>query len=161
MGLVLPSLYSELEGPALAHIVEVLSRVPYLSQIVIGLDRADQEQYAHALHYFSRLPQHHRVLWNDGPRLKAIDEQLQTLGLAPRELGKGRNVWYCFGYVQATGLVDAVALHDCDILTYDRALLARASYTPSCTQGSSTTSARGTTPGSPRESLGGGSVAYS
>ena len=128
MGLVLPSLYSELEGPALAHIVEVLSQVPYLSQIVIGLDRADREQYAHALHYFSRLPQHHRVLWNDGPRLKAIDEQLQTLGLAPRELGKGRNVWYCFGYVQATGLVDAVALHDCDILTYDRALLARLLY---------------------------------
>ena len=58
MGLVLPSLYSELEGPALAHIVEVLSQVPYLSQIVIGLDRADREQYAHALHYFSRLPQH-------------------------------------------------------------------------------------------------------
>lgn len=128
MGLVLPSLYSELEGPALAHIVEVLSQVPYLSQIVIGLDRADREQYAHALHYFSRLPQHHRVLWNDGPRLKAIDEQLQTLGLAPRELGKGRNVWYCFGYVQATGVVDAVALHDCDILTYDRALLARLLY---------------------------------
>ena len=125
---MLPSLYTELEGPALAHIVEVLSRVPYLSQIVIGLDRADREQYAHALHYFSRLPQHHRVLWNDGPRLKAIDEQLQTLGLAPRELGKGRNVWYCFGYVQATGLVDAVALHDCDILTYDRALLARLLY---------------------------------
>ncbi len=128
MGLVLPSLYSELEGPALAHIVEVLSQVPYLSQIVIGLDRADKDQYAHALSYFKRLPQHHRVLWNDGPRLRAIDEQLETLGLAPRELGKGRNVWYCFGYIQATGLVDAVALHDCDILTYDRALLARLLY---------------------------------
>ena len=38
MGLLLPSLYSELEGEALPHIVEDLCQVPYLSQIVIGLD---------------------------------------------------------------------------------------------------------------------------
>jgi glucosyl-3-phosphoglycerate synthase len=48
--------------------------------------------------------------------------------LAPTEPGKGRNVWYCFGYVLASGLVDAVALHDCDILTYERSLLARLIY---------------------------------
>ena len=135
--------------------------LPLLSQIVIGLDRADREQCACPSLFQPPAPASSRTL-ERRPRLKAIDEQLLTLGLAPRELGKGfRNVWYCFGYVQATGLVDAVALHDCDILTYDRALLARLLYTPSCTQGSSTTSARSTTPGSPRESLGGGSVAYS
>jgi len=32
------------------------------------------------------------------------------------------------GYVLATSRVDAVALHDCDILTYDRSLLARLIY---------------------------------
>ncbi len=128
LGLVLPSLFSELEGPALAHIVEELAKVPYLDQIVIGLDRATEDQYRHALKFFSRLPQHHRVLWNDGPRLKAIDKKLAQMELAPTEPGKGRNVWYCFGYVLASGLVDAVALHDCDILTYERSLLARLIY---------------------------------
>lgn len=128
MALVLPSLYSELEGPALENIVEQLARVPYLSQIVIGLDRADEDQYRHALEYFGRLPQHHRVLWNDGPRLQAIDRELDGLGLAPMELGKGRNVWYCLGYIQASGIAQAVALHDCDILTYDRGMLARLMY---------------------------------
>ena len=63
MSLVLPSLYSELEGPALKNIVHELGKVPYLDQVVIGLDRANEEQYRHALEYFSELPQNFKVLW--------------------------------------------------------------------------------------------------
>jgi len=74
------------------------------------------------------VPQNHRILWNDGPRLKALDVELQTLGLAPKEMGKGRNVWYCMGFILASNKVESVALHDCDILTYDRSLLARLIY---------------------------------
>jgi len=128
MGLILPSLFSELEGEALPAIVDELLKVPYLAQIVIGLDRADQQQYRQALAFFGRLPQSHRILWNDGPRLQALDQQLQALDLAPRELGKGRNVWYCMGYTLAAGKCESVALHDCDIVTYDRSLLARLIY---------------------------------
>ena len=128
LGLILPSLFSELEGKALPDIISKIAEVPYLSQIVIGLDRANLDQYKHALQFFSELPQHHRILWNDGPRLKALDKKLQNLGLAPTELGKGRNVWYCMGYILATEKAESVALHDCDILTYDRNLLARLIY---------------------------------
>ncbi len=128
LGLILPSLYSELQTKALPNIVSELTKVPYLSQIVVGLDRADEEQYRHAVQFFSEFPQHHRVLWNDGPRLRAIDAELESLGLAPREPGKGRNVWYCMGYTLATGRAESVALHDCDILTYNRELLARLIY---------------------------------
>lgn len=125
MSLVLPSLFSELEGQALASILDEIKHVPYLDEIVIGLDRANQDQFKHARKYFSRLPQHHRILWNDGPRLRALDKLLSDENLAPREAGKGRNVWYCFGYILASGRADAVAVHDCDILTYQRELLAR------------------------------------
>ncbi len=128
LGLLLPSLYSELEGEALPRIVDHLEQVPYLKQIVIGLDCADEQQYRDALKFFSRLPQPHRVLWNDGPRLRAIDAELRSLDLAPREEGKGRNVWYCMGYILAANQVESVALHDCDILTYERTLLARLIY---------------------------------
>jgi len=128
MGLLLPSLYSELEGEALPRIVEHLAKVPYLGQIVIGLDSATEQQYRDALKFFSQLPQEHRVLWNDGPRLRAIDEDLRKMDLAPRELGKGRNVWYCMGYILAADRVESIALHDCDVLTYDRSLLARLIY---------------------------------
>ncbi len=128
MSLVLPSLYSELQGPALNAIVEHLVQVPYLDEIIIGLDRADQNQYREALRFFARLPQRHRVLWNDGPRLQALHRKLAEKGLSPGHPGKGRNVWFCFGYVLASGRGRSVALHDCDILTYNRELLARLLY---------------------------------
>ncbi|MBB3331360.1 glucosyl-3-phosphoglycerate synthase [Halomonas campaniensis] len=128
MSLILPSLYSELEGPALEAIVEELRRVPYLAEVVIGLDRADREQFLRAREFFGRLPQHHRILWNDGPRLRALDEELDAQGLSPQQPGKGRNVWFCAGFVQASGRGAVVALHDCDILTYERGLLARLFY---------------------------------
>ncbi|MGV2872956.1 glycosyl transferase [Colwellia sp. E150_009] len=128
LGLILPSLFSELEGKALPDIINKLKDVEYLSEIVIGLDRADLDQYKHALSFFGKLPQHHRVLWNDGPRLQAIDAKLQALNLAPKELGKGRNVWYCMGYILASGKAESVALHDCDILTYERDLLDKLLY---------------------------------
>jgi len=128
MALILPSLYSELEGPALSSIVDELCKVSYLDQLVIGLDRADESQFRHALEFFNRLPQRPTVLWNDGPRLRAIDALLQSHGLAPKEPGKGRNVWYMFGYILATGKAKSVALHDCDIVTYKRDMLARLIY---------------------------------
>ena len=128
MALILPSLYTELGGAALPNIVKELQQVPYLSQITIGLDRADEAQYRHAIEFFSVLPQDHRVLWNDGPRLREIDAELKALELAPKQAGKGRNVWYCMGYTLASGRAESVALHDCDILTYNRGLLARLIY---------------------------------
>lgn len=128
MALVLPSLYSELEGPALNSIVDEIARVPYLDQIVVGLDRANEAEFRYALQFFDRLPQHPDILWNDGPRLRKIDQLLQEKGLAPLEAGKGRNVWYMFGYILASGKAQTVALHDCDITTYERSMLARLLY---------------------------------
>lgn len=128
MGLLLPSLFSELKTEAMPKILAEVKQVPYLEQIVIGLDRATEAQYREALVFFEKLPQDHRVLWNDGPRLRALDAELQSIGLAPEEEGKGRNVWYCLGYMLATDRAEAIALHDCDITTYDRSLLARLIY---------------------------------
>lgn len=128
MALILPSLYSELHGPALPRIVEQLSKATYISDIVIGLDQADRSQFEHAREFFSGLPQHTHLLWNDGERLRAIDSQLQEEALAPTQAGKGRNVWYCMGYTLALKHCEAIALHDCDIVTYDRHLPARLFY---------------------------------
>ncbi len=128
MGLILPSLYSEIQTKALPKIIEELKGVTYLDNIVIGLDRASEEDYRHSLEFFSSLPQDHKVLWNDGPRLRAVDEKLREQGLSPTEEGKGRNVWFCLGYTLAKRRSHAIALHDCDILTYDRGLLARLIY---------------------------------
>ena len=89
MALILPCLYSELEGPALKGILEAL-KVPYLSKIVIGLDRADESQYRHALEYFAS-PASCGALerW---PRLQSLMQAMRSKELAPDQLGKGCNV---------------------------------------------------------------------
>lgn len=128
MTLVLPSLFSELEGPALPRIVKDLAKASYLEEIVIGLDQADAGQFEHARRFFDELPQKKRILWQDGPRLRALDAELASRGLAPPNPGKGRNVWYCFGYTLAAQNGGCVGLHDCDIVTYDRSIPARLFY---------------------------------
>ena len=128
MALILPSLYSELEGPALPKIVEDLKHATYIDDIIVGLDQADEKQFEHAKAFFSELPQNVHILWNDGPWLREIDAALQTQNLAPTQAGKGRNAWYCLGYALALEHCEAIALHDCDILTYDRNLPARLFY---------------------------------
>jgi len=128
IALIIPALYSELQGPALGNIVDEIAKVAYIDEIIVGIDRADEAQFADARQFFARLPQRTRLLWNDGPRLRKIDEVLADRVLAPTEPGKGRNVWYCLGYFLASGRCENVALHDADILTYDRGLLARLLY---------------------------------
>jgi len=128
ISLILPSLYSELEGDALPAILNELAEVPYLHRIIIGLDRADEAQYRHARDFFGRLPQNHVVIWNDSPRMLAIQTRLEGLGLAPAEPGKGKNVWSCLGFLIACADSSVVAIHDCDIVTYDREMLARLVY---------------------------------
>ena len=58
-------------------IVKELSHVPYLDQLIIGLDCATPEEYKKALLVFNQLPQNVKVLWNDGPRLRAVDQKLR------------------------------------------------------------------------------------
>lgn len=126
--LILPSLFSELRGPALEKIVAEIASVDFVDHVVIGLDAADRDEYVEALGFFSRFKQPHTVLWNDGPRLQAVNAALAEQGLAPPERGKGCNVWYCIGYALAQGGAFAIAVHDCDIVTYGRGLLARLIY---------------------------------
>ena len=126
--LILPSLYSEIKGKALPNIVNEISKINYLQNIVIGLDKANESEFINAKKFFSKLPQKHKILWHDGPNLKKLDKKLADNNLAPQEMGKGRNVWYCMGYILALGNTEAVALHDCDILTYKKDLLSRLVY---------------------------------
>ncbi|GAB4274834.1 MAG: hypothetical protein Kow0013_28940 [Pararhodobacter sp.] len=71
ISLILPSLSSELEGPALANIFDELDKAPYLNRVIIGLDQATEDQFRHARSFFARLPQNHVVIWSDSPRMTA------------------------------------------------------------------------------------------
>ncbi len=123
--LVLPSLYKELNAPALKKIVEELGRVKYLRQIIVTLGPASAEEFRRALEYFSVLPQEHRVIWNSGPAVSEIYREIEARGVRTGAPGKGRSVWLALGYVMSGPDVHAIALHDCDIVGYESGLLAR------------------------------------
>ena len=128
MELILPCLYSELEGSALPNIVSEISKTNYLNHIIIGSDRANEAQAKKAWNFFKKLNCPFTILWNDGPNLLKLDKELKNYNLSPQELGKGRNVWYCLGMAIARGEARSIAFHDCDILTFDRRLLAKLFY---------------------------------
>ncbi|TLY29399.1 MAG: glycosyl transferase [Nitrospirae bacterium] len=128
IALVLPSLYAELQRPALKTIVETLKEVRYLNEIVISLDRASALEFRLAKEYFSALPQRVRLIWNDGARIQDILKLLVSHEIDVGLPGKGRGCWTAFGYVLARRQSKAIALHDCDVLSYNREYLARLCY---------------------------------
>ena len=128
MSLILPCLYSELETDAMPNILSELAKVTYLHRIIVGLDRADEKQFRHAKRFFEGLNQNHIVIWNDSPRMLALGNRLEQMGLSPAEQGKGKNVWTSIGYLIGCQDSAVMAIHDCDILTYTNELLARLIY---------------------------------
>ncbi|MBI5442803.1 MAG: glycosyl transferase [Deltaproteobacteria bacterium] len=128
LALVLPSLHSELRGPALPGILDELSQVRYVSRVVVSLGSADAAQFREAVRFFSRLPQPVRIVWNDGPRMQHLKTLMRDHNLFLGEPGKGLAAWMACGYVLSDPSLRAVALHDCDIVTYDRILLHRLVY---------------------------------
>lgn len=128
VALILPCLYSELLGEAIPKIIEELKKVTYLREIVISLGGASAGEFQKAKEFFARLPQEKKIIWNAGPRIGDLYQLLEQNGISAGVDGKGRAVWMAFGYVLANTKSQVIALHDCDILTYDRELLARLCY---------------------------------
>ncbi len=126
--LLLPALYSEFESAAMPRIIEELKDVRYLNRIVLGLDRADREQFIRVKKIMSEIETPVDVVWNDGPRMEALYQELSDAGFDVSIRGKGRTVWMALGYILADKDAYAIALHDCDIVNYERELLARLVY---------------------------------
>ena len=128
IALVLPSLYSELEGDALKGIIRELREVKYIKEIVVTLGPATEAEFRYAREFFSILPQKTRIIWNTGPRIDAIYQAIEDAELPIGEPGKGRSAWMAYGFILSEQYIHGIALHDCDIVTYDRGLLARLCY---------------------------------
>lgn len=127
IALILPSLYREFASGALQNIMKILKNTTYFNQIVLCLDRANAEQFRKVKDHFSSYKRF-RIVWNDGPRMKKIYKILDENNLSPGKTGKGRAVWIALGYVLAGGKSRVIVFHDCDIVNYTRAMVARLCY---------------------------------
>lgn len=128
VALVLPALYTEFEGPAMPGIVQELAKVRYLCETVLVLDKASEKEFQRVREIMAPLPGMVRIVHNDGRRIQEIYDTLKRNGLDAGQRGKGRSAWLAYGYVLADAKCDVIALHDCDILSYSRELLARLCY---------------------------------
>jgi glucosyl-3-phosphoglycerate synthase len=128
VALVLPALYSEFEGPAMPKIVEELTKVKYIKEIVLVLDKATEKEFRNAKEFMAPISYDVKIVYNDGRRIGEIYDTITRNGLEVGQTGKGRSVWLAYGYVLAHGQSDIIALHDCDIVTYSREMLARLCY---------------------------------
>ena len=133
ISLVLPCLVSEMQGPGLKGIIEVLRSVRYLREIIVSISGSgDRSDYHDMRAYFDGVrsidDQPPVMLWNTGPRVQALYQRLRVEGLDPGANGKGRSTWMAYGYVLATNVSRVIAVHDCDIRDYQRELLARLCY---------------------------------
>ncbi|UCE42165.1 MAG: glycosyl transferase [Candidatus Aminicenantes bacterium] len=127
IALILPSLYREFASGALQNIMKVLKNTSYFNQIVLCLDRANAEQFKKVKNHFASYKRF-VIVWNDGLRMKRIYKSLEENNLTPGKTGKGRAVWIALGYVLAGGKSRVIAFHDCDIVNYTRAMVARLCY---------------------------------
>ena len=128
VALVLPALYSEFEGPAMPGIIQELAKVKYLNEIVLALDKGTEANFQQAREFMSPISTEVRIIHNDGKRIKEIYETFARNGFNVGERGKGRSAWLAYGYILARAQSEIIALHDCDIITYGRELLARLCY---------------------------------
>jgi glucosyl-3-phosphoglycerate synthase len=128
VSLVLPYIPVELQGQGLPRIVEELRHVTYLKNIIVTIGNANAEEFKEAKKFFSVLPQKPQLIWCTGPRIKKLYSLFSDNGINVGEDGKGRSAWTAYGYILAREDSDVIALHDCDIATYNRDLLARLCY---------------------------------
>ncbi|RZM75468.1 glucosyl-3-phosphoglycerate synthase [Leptolyngbya iicbica] len=116
---LIPSLYEELQRPALTQIRDQLMHCRFVNNVVISLYAQTAEEYFQAVDFFGTLPQPTYVLWENGPRITKLLAQLQEQGLdLLQHRGKGRAVWLGLGVASLEAA--AIALHDADIITYDK-----------------------------------------
>jgi glucosyl-3-phosphoglycerate synthase len=128
ISLVLPYIPVELQGGGLPVIIEHLRSIKYLKNIIVTVGRADAKDFKEAKRFFSALPQKPELIWCTGPRIKKLYRLFAEHGIDMGEDGKGRSAWTAYGYILAREDSQVIALHDCDIVTYDRELLARLCY---------------------------------
>src|SRR5512143_1739163 len=115
IGLVLPALYSEFDGPAMPGIVAELAKVRYLKEIVLVLDQASEKEFRRVRELMAPISTDVKIIHNDGKRIREIYDTLARNNLEVGQRGKGRSAWFAYGYVLARGKSDVIVLHDCDI----------------------------------------------
>ena len=126
LGLILPVTASDMRAAPFAEIVRQLRDATYIDTALIVLGMApERADYRQSVEFARQIGSSAHVLWTDGPRVQALYGELADAGFRLSAPGKGLAVWTAFGFLLADPRLTAFVLHDCDIVSYDRVMLAR------------------------------------
>ncbi|MDH4222647.1 MAG: glycosyl transferase [candidate division Zixibacteria bacterium] len=128
VALVLPAVYAEFEREALPNILNQLKNVNYLNEIVLVMNKTNAMEFRSAKKTLAENGLKINIVWSSGSRIGKLYKLLEENELSLGEDGKGRSVWIALGYVIANEKSEVIVLHDCDIVNYNRELLARLCY---------------------------------
>jgi glucosyl-3-phosphoglycerate synthase len=127
IGIVIPTLFSDLSSPAMRHIIEELATINFIKRIYISLSQSSETEFEQAREIIQPIENRGVLLWNDAPAVQSVLDKInQAVPLGDR--GKGSTVWTALGYALGKSEVAVLAFHDADIVTYDRGLLLRLLY---------------------------------
>lgn len=126
LGLILPVTDSDMRSDPFVRIMKELETADFIDTVCIVLNRAPSvDDYHEAVQRIQALGSKAHLLWLDGPRCTSLLNELIDADFPLDVPGKGRAVWFAFGYLLADPSLKAFALHDCDIVDYDKFMLAR------------------------------------
>jgi glucosyl-3-phosphoglycerate synthase len=125
VALLLPALYVECERPAFPRILEEVAQSAWVDEVVVTMNQMREAECEAALEFLRRhlRGKRARLLWNDGPALLEVWQEMEQLGCPPYLEGKGTNIWMGLAWLQAMGHPGWVISHDTDILNYTQGLL--------------------------------------
>lgn len=126
LGLVLPLTASDMRAAPFAVMAEKLADADYVGTTIVVLNRTESaDDYREARRLLAPLGERAKVLWTDGPRGAEALADLEAAGFNVSIPGKGRAVWFAFGFLLADPRIKAFILQDGDIENYDNDMLVR------------------------------------
>jgi len=126
--ILIPVLHSDYLRPQMKGILDTLAEIRYVYQVVLSLGRATKAEFAAVKNATRDHPLGITVFWLGNPKLRKLFRKLDKADLHLGLEGKGKSCWMAFGMILAQGETDIVALHDSDIKTYTREMVARLIY---------------------------------
>ena len=126
VALVIPVTFDDSRQATFEEIIKELNNVPYLKRKLFTVGRTKKfEQFVSIYRKVKANCPDSTVIWSSGPRMSRLIARMENKDLPLGGDGKGRNVWLAYGNVISRDDCRVIAVHDADIVNYNRELLAR------------------------------------
>ncbi len=126
-GVIIPVIDKDVNNPAFKKIIDNLNECTYLKKVYFAFSgSSDDYEKAQKQVYSLRVP--YELIWCNSPEVEEILKELKDKGLdVTQTRGKGKDLWLAIGIASLD--LYAFAIHDADIISYNKTLPTRLLYT--------------------------------